>query len=89
MRLRDRARGAILAGVRALTALFMLVVAGCNAGTASPSDCTTAGGKCLSAGSTCPNRGGEACNPDQDPPGAFCCLPCPSGGASDGGSACR
>ncbi|HXJ23088.1 MAG TPA: hypothetical protein VMT03_22915 [Polyangia bacterium] len=67
----------------------MLALAGCNAGTSSPSDCTMAGGKCVAPGSPCSNRGGQACNPDQDPPGAFCCLPCSSGDTNDAGTACH
>ncbi|HVV16901.1 MAG TPA: hypothetical protein VHH90_06820 [Polyangia bacterium] len=68
--------------------LLLVAGSGCKSGVTSPSDCTIAGGKCLAAGSSCPKRGAEACNPDQDPPGAFCCLPCPNGDGSSG-AACR
>ncbi|HVT06535.1 MAG TPA: hypothetical protein VHO67_03720 [Polyangia bacterium] len=70
-------------------AFLMLAVLGCSVATTSTSECTMAGGKCLGAGSNCPKRGAEECNPDQDPPGAFCCLPCSAGSTNDAGMTCR
>ena len=54
-----------------------------------PEACVAAGGQCLLGVHPCPNRGTQDCNPDQNPGGAFCCLPCPSGTtANDAGTAC-
>ncbi len=55
-----------------------------------PAACAAAGGQCLIGGNTCPNRGPQDCNPDRNPGGAFCCLPCPAGTkANDAGTECQ
>ena len=42
------------------------------------------------AAGMCPNIGPQDCNPDRNPGGAYCCLPCPSGTKpNDGGTACE
>jgi hypothetical protein len=55
-----------------------------------PAACAAAGGRCVLGGATCPHRGTQDCNPDNNPGGAFCCLPCPKGTqANDAGTGCR
>jgi hypothetical protein len=52
--------------------------------------CVAAGGQCLLGGHSCPVVGAQDCNPDRNPGGAFCCLPCPAGTrANDAGTACE
>jgi hypothetical protein len=68
---------------------LLLAAAGCEKQN-GPELCAAAGGTCVLGGHVCPNRGPQDCNPDQNPGGAFCCLPCPDGGrASDAGTACE
>src|SRR6202171_6584118 len=68
-------------------------LAGC-AGTGSdgPAQCVAAGGRCVIGPPTnCVGMiGSEDCNPDRNPGGAICCLPCPTGETPvDGGTGCH
>jgi hypothetical protein len=58
-----------------------------------PEACEAAGGVCriggLAGTGICPNLGPQDCNPDRNPGGAVCCLPCPGGTVpAEGGSGC-
>ena len=74
--------------VTILIALMMAVFVGCSSsGTGA---CPAAGGQCMPGGAVCANRGPQNCNPDQNPGGSFCCLPCPTGTkANDAGTTCE
>lgn len=73
-----------------LTILLLGACSSTSSDTSGPAACTAAGGQCLIGGNSCPNRGPQDCNPDKNPGGAFCCLPCPTGTkANDGGTACE
>ena len=50
-------------------------------------DCVAAGGECIIGSGPCKGtEGPQDCNPDRNPGGAFCCLPCPAGQSPrDGG----
>jgi hypothetical protein len=68
----------------------LLLMAACSGSSDGPAACVAAGGQCLLGGNPCPNRGSQDCNPDRNPGGAFCCLPCPGGTkANDAGTACE
>jgi hypothetical protein len=55
-----------------------------------PQECAEAGGQCIIGSNPCPNKGPQDCNPDKNPGGAICCLPCPSGTEpNDAGTACQ
>ena len=74
--------------MRVLVTLLMLWLAACSS--SGPEACRAAGGECVPGGRMCPNRGSQDCNPDRNPGGFFCCLPCPSGkAANDAGTACE
>jgi hypothetical protein len=79
--------------MRTIAALLMLVfAAACSENDSGPAACVAAGGQCVigGGGNTCPNAGPQDCNPDRNPGGAFCCLPCPQGTKpNDGGTACE
>jgi hypothetical protein len=80
--------------LRRLTALVgiaaLSIMAACSGSDSGPAACVAAGGQCLLGGHPCPNRGSQDCNPDLNPGGAFCCLPCPDGTkANDAGTACE
>lgn len=65
----------------------------CSDNKSGPQQCIEAGGQCLIGSVTgmglCPNVGPQDCNPDRNPGGAVCCLPCPNGTkATDAGNAC-
>jgi hypothetical protein len=54
--------------------------------------CADAGGQCVLGGTHCANEGNSVndCNPDSNPGGGHCCLPCPSGTqVNDAGTACQ
>jgi hypothetical protein len=72
----------------ALAAAFLLALAACNDN--GPAACEAAGGQCRPGGAPpCGNIGPQDCNPDRNPAGAVCCLPCPSGTVlDDAGRAC-
>ena len=61
--------------------------AGCSSG---PAECEAAGGRCMvGAGMGCAGTiGPQDCNPDRNPGGAVCCLPCPSGPSAPDGGGC-
>jgi hypothetical protein len=68
--------------------LLVLLCAGCSS--SGPEACHAAGGECVIGGHACANPGPQDCNPDRNPGGAFCCLPCPNGKkANDAGTACE
>ena len=75
------------------TLLLTMMLAACSSGDDSgPAQCRAAGGQCglPNPQNPCPNPGPQDCNPDRNPGGAFCCLPCPSGThANDAGTACE
>lgn len=78
----------------ATTLLLALALAACSSSSSSnssgPQACVAAGGQCLLGNDPCPNRGPQDCNPDKNPGGAFCCLPCPTGTKpNDAGTACE
>lgn len=61
-----------------------------SCGDSGPEACVAAGGTCLLGGATCANQGPQNCNPEKNPGGAFCCLPCPKGTtANAAGTACE
>ena len=66
-------------------ALAMAIIS-CNSSN-GPAECVAAGGACLLGPESCRGtKGPQDCNPDHNPGGAFCCLPCPSGQEpADGG----
>src|SRR4051812_567969 len=69
---------------------LVLLLGACSGGSSGPEACVDAGGKCLLGGAMCPVHGPQDCNPDKNPGGAFCCLPCPKGTApNDAGTACE
>jgi len=75
-----------------IVALMFAIAVGSWACSSSngPEACVAAGGRCIIGGNKCPNHGPQDCNPDRNPGGAFCCLPCPAGTApNDGGTACQ
>jgi hypothetical protein len=76
------------------TLLLTMILAACSSGSSAsgPAECVAAGGQCRLPNPSipCANPGPQDCNPDRNPGGAFCCLPCPSGThANDGGTACE
>jgi hypothetical protein len=75
----------------AIAFLVITTVACSDSGSPSGREaCVAAGGQCLLGGNACANPGPQDCNPDRNPGGAFCCLPCPSGTkANDGGTRCE
>jgi hypothetical protein len=74
--------------VCALVVFLMAGLASCSS--SGPEACRAAGGECVLGGNVCANRGPQDCNPDRNPGGAFCCLPCPScTKADDAGTACE
>jgi hypothetical protein len=79
--------------MKAAIATFMAVVACSNSSPSSssgPQQCADAGGQCIIGSNPCPNKGSQDCNPDKNPGGAICCLPCPSGtNPNDAGTACQ
>jgi len=80
--------------MKILTVLFAMAVAvggwACSSSNDGPAACVAAGGQCILGGNHCPNAGPQDCNPDRNPGGAFCCLPCPAGTSpNDGGTACQ
>jgi hypothetical protein len=76
--------------MRTTIALLMLLLGACSASNSGPAACVAAGGRCVIGGNTCPNRGAQDCNPDRNPGGAICCLPCPQGTTSnDAGTLCQ
>jgi hypothetical protein len=76
--------------MRTTISLLMLLLGACSSGKSGPEACTAAGGQCVLGGAICPNPGPQDCNPDRNPGGAFCCLPCPQGThANDAGTACE
>jgi hypothetical protein len=65
--------------------LFFLLVSCVPAG----DECQRAGGTCLLGGAQCPGRAGpEDCNPERNPGGGHCCLPCPAGQSVGDGGVC-
>jgi hypothetical protein len=73
-----------------LAALMLFLLVACSGSESGPAECVAAGGQCILGSNTCPNRGSQDCNPDRNPGGAFCCLPCPQGTqANDAGTACE
>ena len=76
------------------TLLLMMMLAACSSGNdaSGPAQCVAAGGQCVlpNPSNPCPNHGPQNCNPEVNPGGAFCCLPCPSGThANDAGTGCE
>jgi hypothetical protein len=73
--------------------LMLTAAARSGSGNPGPAACAAGGGQCLIGGNPCANRGPQDCNPDRNPGGAFCCLPCPAGPAgmkaNDRGTACE
>ncbi|HLK91171.1 MAG TPA: hypothetical protein VKZ18_14835 [Polyangia bacterium] len=70
-------------------AMGLLGLSGCSSSTGAEL-CVAAGGQCVLGGHVCANAGPQDCNPDRNPGGAFCCLPCPAGTkANDAGTACQ
>jgi hypothetical protein len=68
-----------------------LLLAGCS-NDSGAGGCVAAGGECVLGGYACPNpdHGPQECNPDRNPGGAFCCLPCPKGETlNDAGTTCE
>lgn len=60
-----------------------------NGSSTGPEACVAAGGQCVMGSQPCPNRGPQDCNPQRNPGGAICCLPCPDGTTpNDAGTAC-
>lgn len=80
--------------MRILALMFAVLVASsaCSSSDKAsngPEACVAAGGQCVIGGHPCPNIGPQDCNPDRNPGGAVCCLPCPPGQApNDAGPAC-
>jgi hypothetical protein len=71
-----------------LVSFFIVGLGSCSS--SGPEACRAAGGECVIGGHACANRGPQDCNPDRNPGGAFCCLPCPSGTkANDAGTVCE
>jgi hypothetical protein len=69
---------------------FLLLLEACSGTSSGPEECRAAGGQCVIGGNPCPNRGPQDCNPDQNPGGASCCLPCPKDTTlNDAGTACE
>ena len=64
-------------------ALCGALLVGCSDSDPGPEQCVAAGGECKlgSAAHTrdCANVGPQDCNPDVNPGGAICCLPCAAG----------
>jgi len=76
--------------MKATVTLLMLLLGACSEGASGREMCIAAGGKCQFGGSPCPRVGSQDCNPDRNPGGAFCCLPCPDGKkTNDAGAACE
>jgi hypothetical protein len=76
--------------MKTVIALATLLLGACSSRNSGPAECVAAGGKCILGGNKCPNSGPQDCNPDRNPGGAFCCLPCPQGmKPNDGGTACE
>lgn len=74
--------------MKTVLAALLLMTAACSGD--GPAACVAAGGQCLIGSNPCPNRGSQDCNPDRNPGGAFCCLPCPNGTQSnDAGTICE
>lgn len=74
--------------IHVLLAIAVAIGAGCSS--SGPEACRAAGGECVLGGQRCANRGPQDCNPDRNPGGAFCCVPCPDGTkANDAGTACE
>ena len=69
-------------GILALATLLV----GCNASN-GPAECVAAGGACILGSRSCVGtEGSPDCNPEGNPAGAFCCVPCPAGQRpADGG----
>jgi hypothetical protein len=76
---------------RSAVLLAVATLASCAAAD-GPARCVAAGGRCvIGPPSNCAGGtvGPQDCNPDRNPGGAICCLPCPSGQVPvDGGSGC-
>ena len=69
---------------------FLLLVGVACSNPSGPEACVAAGGKCVLGNNHCPNAGAQDCNPDRNPGGGFCCLPCPNGTTTnDAGTACQ
>ena len=65
-------------GATAMWAALLLVAASC--GQSGEAACEAAGGQCVLGGGPCSGtQGTQECNPNVNPGGAFCCLPCPVG----------
>jgi len=76
--------------MRLVIAFVMIAASSCSSGSSGAQACVAAGGQCVLGGHTCANSGPQDCNPDRNPGGAFCCLPCPIGSkANDAGTACE
>ena len=72
------------------TVLALAVLLSAASSSVGPEACRAAGGECVIGGHVRPNRGPQDCNPDRNPSGAFCCLPCPDGkNTNDAGTACE
>jgi len=70
--------------------LLIVTAAACSGKSSGAEACVAAGGQCVLGGYSCPNPGTQDCNPDKNPGGAFCCLPCQDGTRSnDAGTACE
>lgn len=72
-----------------LLVLALVALAACSTG---PAECAAAGGKCvIGPPMNCHGMvGSQDCNPDRNPGGALCCLPCPDGQTPvDGGPGCQ
>jgi hypothetical protein len=76
--------------MKAIFGLLVLLAGACSGKSSGAEACVAAGGQCVIGGHICPNHGPQDCNPDLNPGGAFCCLPCSDGGrANDAGTACE
>jgi hypothetical protein len=76
------------------TCALLLAIAALTACAAAdgPAQCAAAGGRCvIGPPSNCVGMiGPQDCNPDRNPGGAICCVPCPSGQTPvDGGTGCH
>ncbi len=83
---------------RASALLGLLILAACSSATGQPIGraCIAAGGECRIGAPECAGVADQVdystdCNPDENPGGGFCCLPCPSGMSppADGGYGCE
>jgi hypothetical protein len=76
--------------IKMILALVLLCAPLGACSSSGPEACVAAGGRCVLGGNPCPHTRPQDCNPDRNPGGAFCCLPCPAGTRlNDAGTACE